>query len=300
MYLDKGRLLIQPRFSLETSTPDPATFSFFGLHLENHIAVPTSPTLGASAMSTISIKSIRSTRSRRAPASPKPSTLVKPSHHCAYKMPRNPKYDCARAGTMHQEALGINYCTFHDGYAKDRCQTLVRYLGFGGQCSEIAVHIDKKRGKRLCAKHGTSQKEEDWAEQHVEREISTDGETKAVPPVDAVISIAINAELTVGLEADSSTGMSASSPASSNERPTTADIPISQEWHDRIAAMYMQCNICLEEHEATVMNSVPGCGHKYRGLCLSAALSRSDTRRYNCSGCRRWIAEAIGESGPGD
>lgn len=189
---------------------------------------------------------------------------------------------------------------FHDGYAKDRCQALVRYLGFGGQCPEIAVHIDKKSGKKLCAKHAPSQKEEDWAEQYVEREISTDGETKTALHVDTVTSIKIDAEVSVSPQADSSTGMSASSPAISKERPTTADIPITQEWYDRIAAMYVQCNICLEEHEAIVMNSVPGCGHKYRGLCLIAALSRSDTRRYNCSGCRKWIAEAMAGSVPGD
>jgi hypothetical protein len=63
---------------------------------------------------------------------------------------------------------------------------------------------------------------------------------------------------------------------------------------DRIAAMYVQCNVCLEKHPAAVMRSVPGCGHQYRGLCVDSALRRGIMRRYNCSKCREWLMELKG------
>jgi hypothetical protein len=58
---------------------------------------------------------------------------------------------------------------------------------------------------------------------------------------------------------------------------------------DRIAAMYVQCNVCLEKHAAAVMRSTPGCGHRYRELCVDIVLRRGIMRPYNCSKCREWM-----------
>lgn len=58
---------------------------------------------------------------------------------------------------------------------------------------------------------------------------------------------------------------------------------------DHIAALYMQCNICLERHNATDMRQITSCGHQYKDSCLQDFLRRKGVRRYNCAGCRSWL-----------
>ncbi|KAF2645741.1 hypothetical protein P280DRAFT_532083 [Massarina eburnea CBS 473.64] len=72
---------------------------------------------------------------------------------CAFKMRKNPKYECAREGKMYQSHFGFWYCAFHDEQAKDRCQAFLRYQGSGMQCSMVGSHLDEAKGLKYCARH---------------------------------------------------------------------------------------------------------------------------------------------------
>lgn len=53
----------------------------------------------------------------------------------------------------------------------------------------------------------------------------------------------------------------------------------------KIAAVYTQCCIFLDSHGNYNMHSVPGCGHRYRELCLRKMRKLGCVRRWNCGGC---------------
>ena len=57
----------------------------------------------------------------------------------------------------------------------------------------------------------------------------------------------------------------------------------------RIADMYVQCCVCLEEHTQKHMRQIDLCKHQYRNLCLRKILKSSGMRQYNCVGCREWM-----------
>ena len=59
----------------------------------------------------------------------------------------------------------------------------------------------------------------------------------------------------------------------------------------RIAAIYVQCCVCLEKHGEYDMRQVESCKHRYRDLCLRKATKTEGLRRFNCSSCRVWMAE---------
>ncbi|KAL5391427.1 hypothetical protein DPSP01_001295 [Paraphaeosphaeria sporulosa] len=59
--------------------------------------------------------------------------------------------------------------------------------------------------------------------------------------------------------------------------------------NEHIAALYKQCNICLESHDAADMKKIASCGHQYRESCLQDFPRRKGVRRYNCAGCRTWL-----------
>ncbi|KAF2133934.1 hypothetical protein P153DRAFT_381106 [Dothidotthia symphoricarpi CBS 119687] len=58
-----------------------------------------------------------------------------------------------------------------------------------------------------------------------------------------------------------------------------------------IAAMYEQCNVCLEKHSVEYMRQVEPCKHRYLHACLKAAFRKGTFRRYNCTSCEAWITE---------
>jgi len=247
----------------------------------------------------------------------------------------------------------MHYCSFHDGYAKDRCQALVRHLGHGSQCSELATSANKKSGRRLCEKHTPNERVDKWmtqlkgtAEEKIHKvKIAVDLETEnefyeeviaesvvkpaaewspsiaaeTTPIVDdrkGCIAQSDNDDYMTLPQAESSTNpifppleppispttSCKLTPVSTPGQATSLKAMVFEERQEHIAAMYVQCNICLEKHAAAVMSSVPSCGHLYRGLCLDVALRKGDARRYNCSGCRAWIATLRGgcASGPSD
>ncbi|KAF2786725.1 hypothetical protein K505DRAFT_330153 [Melanomma pulvis-pyrius CBS 109.77] len=72
-----------------------------------------------------------------------------------------------------------------------------------------------------------------------------------------------------------------------------------EEDRQRIAAMYQECNICHESHNAITMRKIEECGHQYRELCLQKVLRNGTNRRYNCSSCRAWMGKMVEERGPG-
>jgi hypothetical protein len=61
----------------------------------------------------------------------------------------------------------------------------------------------------------------------------------------------------------------------------------------KIAAMYQECNICFEKHNANMMKPVQECGHQYRELCLQKVLRSGTSRVYNCSSCRAWMCNML-------
>lgn len=78
---------------------------------------------------------------------------------CTFKLPRNDKYQCQRAANNHQIHIGLWYCRFHDGHAKDRCQVLIEWAGKGAQCEHLGV-LDGS-GRRLCELHATKAEEDE-------------------------------------------------------------------------------------------------------------------------------------------
>jgi hypothetical protein len=58
---------------------------------------------------------------------------------------------------------------------------------------------------------------------------------------------------------------------------------------EHIAALYLQCNICLDDHSAADMNKIEDCGHQYKESCLQDFLRRKGVRKYNCTGCWSWL-----------
>ncbi|KAJ4344669.1 uncharacterized protein N0V89_012413 [Didymosphaeria variabile] len=68
-------------------------------------------------------------------------------------MPKNPQYECPRTGNMYQESGDVYYCSFHDRYAKDRCQAFFDFGGCGMQCPELHTMINDETGRKYCDKH---------------------------------------------------------------------------------------------------------------------------------------------------
>lgn len=74
-----------------------------------------------------------------------------PLRRCAFKLPKNDKYQCPKPGDKLQPHLALCYCRFHDRHAQDRCQVLIEWAGKGAQCDQLAV---KREGaRRVCGAH---------------------------------------------------------------------------------------------------------------------------------------------------
>lgn len=71
---------------------------------------------------------------------------------CSFKLPKNDKYLCQKAGNKFQPIVELWYCTRHDSHAQDRCQILVEWAGKGAQCEQLGV-FDKRSLKKLCERH---------------------------------------------------------------------------------------------------------------------------------------------------
>ena len=85
-----------------------------------------------------------------------------PSRHirrCAFKLPKNNKYQCQKPGDNYQPVLSLWYCRRHDRHAQDRCQVLVEWAGKGVQCEKLG-YLDGVTGKRLCDLHNTKEEED--------------------------------------------------------------------------------------------------------------------------------------------
>lgn len=84
---------------------------------------------------------------------PPPSRSIR---RCAFKLPKNNKYQCQKPGDNYQLRLSLWYCRRHDRHAQDRCQVLVEWAGKGVQCEKLG-HLDGVTGKRLCDLHKTKE-----------------------------------------------------------------------------------------------------------------------------------------------
>ena len=82
---------------------------------------------------------------------------------CGFKLPRNEKYQCQKAGDKFHPIVKLWYCTRHDSHAQDRCQVLLKWAGKGAQCEQLGV-LDKKGGKKLCKRHLSQATGNDWPE----------------------------------------------------------------------------------------------------------------------------------------
>ena len=82
---------------------------------------------------------------------------------CAFKLPKNDRYQCQKAGDKYQLNIHRWYCRFHDRFAKDRCQTLIERAGKGAQCDQLGT-LDEQTGQRLCKWHSWKSKGDDGSQ----------------------------------------------------------------------------------------------------------------------------------------
>ncbi|KAL5384810.1 hypothetical protein PMIN06_010177 [Paraphaeosphaeria minitans] len=321
-------------------------------------------------------------------------------------MPRNTRYECPRAGNMHQAPGDVYYCFFHDKYAQDRCQAFFDLEGSGLQCPELHAMIDEDTGKKYCEKHepsseipevadwkagmtkwltavalaepphelgndlptgvvvGVSEPEpkkkltqkpepepkpEHEPELHSETGIGTEGkldiesetelntcpkhttqdgeptlskhayttgdfnterdrdreavfkagptpEQKPDRESDQELDLKFDHDLCLEFDKERNEesdegleeGFDDQKPDQKSEQKSEQErVPVTQQEH--IVALYKQCNICLESHNAADMRKIAGCGHQYKEACLQDFLRRQGVRRYNCVGCRTWL-----------
>lgn len=94
---------------------------------------------------------------------------------CGFKLPKNDKYQCQKAGDNFQLIVNLWYCRQHDRHAQDRCQVWVQWAGKGAQCEQLGV-LDKRSGKKLWEWHLWKANGDDWTENGAEQcdEISQD------------------------------------------------------------------------------------------------------------------------------
>ncbi|KAF2624377.1 hypothetical protein BU25DRAFT_424157 [Macroventuria anomochaeta] len=113
---------------------------------------------------------------------------------CAFKLPKNNKYQCQKAGDKYQPKIKLWYCRFHDRHAQDRCPVPVTWAGRGAQCGQLG-HLDEESGKKLCERHAMKSKGDGWPQMRdvpsTERQDSLKG--KHVEHVDAQIDAESNA-----------------------------------------------------------------------------------------------------------
>jgi hypothetical protein len=254
-------------------------------------------------------------------------------HHCSFKMPHNPLYDCPRAGIMYQASGNAYYCSFHDKYAQDRCQAFFDFHGSGIQCPELHTMVDPDTGKKFCDKHEPSSEipeVADWTTRMTEwltnvaiaepprvdkKDLSESSASEAKsgvlePEKKREPSLQPEQELERKPESKSKHDIQDREATPSTHEPTTGEISPTQGEGDtpalkavqkpepesgpelqpeHIAALYLQCNICLENHNTADMNKIEGCGHQYKESCLQDFLRRKGVRKYNCTGCWSWL-----------
>ncbi|KAF2441075.1 hypothetical protein P171DRAFT_498999 [Karstenula rhodostoma CBS 690.94] len=224
-------------------------------------------------------------------------------------MPQNPRYECPRAGSMYQKFGDVYYCSYHDKYAKDRCQAFFDFQGSGMQCPELHTMIDQ--GRKYCDKHEPASEIPevvDWRSRMTEwltsvalaeppREDGNEVKSAVLEPEPEPEQNPPNMQATPSKHEPHAGELDAEQeqdqvPAS-KEEPTLEQEPEQQtepgHQHEHIAALYMQCNICLESHNATDMRNIESCGHQYKEACLQDFLRRKGVRKYNCTGCRAWL-----------
>lgn len=134
------------------------------------------------------------------------------------------------------------------------------------QCLDLAVMIDGETGRRYCPKHE--------------------------PPTDIAEIVDWKKKMTEWLESvaigeapQKDDGCSCDMIAEDAESELL-DLETELE---HIAALYSQCNICLEKHNSADMKKIESCGHQYRESCLQDFLRREGVRKYNCTGCASWM-----------
>jgi hypothetical protein len=89
------------------------------------------------------------------------------TRRCGFKLPKNDKYQCQKAGDKFQSIVKLWYCTRHDSHAQYRCQFLVEWAGKGAQCEQLGV-FHKRSGKKLCERHLSQAAGEDRPETKTE------------------------------------------------------------------------------------------------------------------------------------
>lgn len=246
------------------------------------------------------------------------------NHRCTFKLPKNSRYQCPKPGDMFQPHLNSWYCKFHDSFAKDRCQVFAKFEGAGIQCTELATLRNARIGRNYCEKHdpsraGESVEGREKADGQEEQELVearekiplTQPSTRSTSPQpsleDSVSSTTPSTYEPTHSEAILSTPSSPIAPhfivpeiePSHDGAPPLKLRPptflnsirnkVESDGQERIAALYLQCNVCLEKHNAADMHRIEPCGHQYLESCLRTVLGNGNIRRYNCSSCKAWM-----------
>lgn len=227
---------------------------------------------------------------------------------------------------MCQPLFGAWYCSFHDRYAKQRCQAFFEFQGSGMQCPELGTVVDEETGRRYCEIHdpscvigfgveeGVEEGEmgvEEMAEESVEsdhtaspqKDFESDPFTECMHAPEDFRNAA---QEQVQMDKDNLQPTDHEhAPPATNDASTRAPTVLKKQQprigsddadtmeHPRqhIAAMYVHCNVCLEEHDMSIMHRIDPCGHQFRTLCLETVLRKGSVRKYNCSSCRIWMED---------
>ena len=279
-------------------------------------------------------------------------------HRCAFKVPKNPKFQCPREAKYYDAVFRVWHCKHHDTLTKKRCQEFSAVYNM--QCPELGTIVDPKSSKKYCTSHSAdiAAKALEIEPESIEDEISMSDEDAIAPkdtppspdggpnaiPV-AEYAIVAKLEETMPFPKDENNAIPMVKPdaqAEKAEKAKPSELPTVEPYAQaaqgekvklselpkphvislsksligkeditlrpvqinprsatpeaiqlpkRVAASYVQCNICLEKHDASEMRGISGCQHQFRESCLRAILGSKNMRRYFCSNCAAWIAE---------
>jgi hypothetical protein len=175
--------------------------------------------------------------------------LPRPIRRCAFKLPKNNKYQCQKPGDKHQPRLSLWYCRRHDRHAQDRCQVLVEWAGKDVQCEKLG-HLDGDTGKRLCDLHKT--KEEKDERLRVQRHLPGEPEESAK---DDDVQVTIQRKRVKTKDGSNCDGMANTSPTSTPLHlviPTSAP-PVNAL--ERMSPTNMACTLPAQQREHTPPSS---------------------------------------------
>jgi hypothetical protein len=254
---------------------------------------------------------------------------------CAFKVPKNERYQCQKAGDKHQLNIDLWYCSFHDLHAQDRCQVLVQWAGMGAQCEQLGV-LDEDSGVKLCELHRLKYEDETDALRDNNLKEFQDGAATVEERLEKVDSLVRDLHLyPIKLEHEEYTTAPSSrtevfsaikehpihtpfsntpntpkqpthtlTTPTSHKRTSSFFFPLRTPFSStllptpspsRNAALYVQCCVCLEQHSEQTMSVVEPCGHRYRELCLRKVVTGGMRRKFNCRGCGAWMGGLVGK-----